>query len=236
MNKHILVFMFCSLATGCASTKVFMGSYDSVKITVSDNQAQMSAENFPYEVQSSGGKVEKKIFDKPVFIEKADNDSYGNDNFKGELHVNIVCSDENLTREFSKYFCKGGFTIGKRFHKPGKESTVISEVTIYPKRKDRNHSNCEYHLITFKTTGELNRGTHRVQVKGPLAFVFLSETVSADTEEIKLFITHSEYIKDSKLAIKDKTAVTPFNANIQIVSEIISTTKKPIKIIFTKIS
>jgi len=36
--------------------------------------------------------------------------------------------------------------------------TVISVVAIYPKRIDRNNSKGEYHLITFKTMEELNRG------------------------------------------------------------------------------
>ena len=76
MRKYILVLVFCLLAVGCVNTKVFMGSYDSVKITVSSDRAQMTAENFPYETRLSGKKVEKKLVGKPTSVleDETDND------------------------------------------------------------------------------------------------------------------------------------------------------------------
>ncbi|HHT9122700.1 MAG TPA: hypothetical protein ACFYEF_07500 [Candidatus Wunengus sp. YC63] len=227
MKKYILVFMFCLVAAGCVNTKVFMGSYDSVKITVSANQAQMTAENFPSEVQLSGGKLERKISEEPICVDTTDSDSCKASNFKGKLQVTIVCSDENFTKEFSKYFCKGEFTVEQKFHKPSNESIIISEVTIYPKRKVITDTEGEYHLIEFETMGGLNRGTHKVLVRDPLVFVFLPEVISADTEEIKLFLSYSGHIKDN-------TEIIPVYINIQALSKIISVMRKSIKVIFVK--
>lgn len=225
MNKHMLVFILCSLAIGCGNTKVFMGSYDSVKITVSNDQARMSAENFPSETQSLGEKLERKISEEPICVDTTDSDSCKASNFKGKLQVTIVCSDENLIRELSNNFCRNGFTVEKRFHKPFKESTVISEVTIYPKRKDTSDTDGDYHIIKFETKEGLSGGIHRVLIKDPLVFMFPPENILG----IKMFVTHSEY---SKFMAEDITI--PTNVNFQILSNIISTMKKPIRIIFTE--
>ena len=237
MRKYILVFIFCLLAVGCVNTKVFMGSYDSVKITVSSNRAQMTAENFPYEVQLSREKLERKISEEPIYVDTTESDSCKAraSNFNGKLHVTIVCSDENLTREFSNIFYKSGFTVEQKFHKPSNESIIISEVTIYPKRKGIDDAEGDYHLIEFETKGGLSCGIHRVLIKDPLAFIFLPMNLSADAKEIKMFITPSEYIKDGDFMEKNKTVPIPVDVNFQILSTIISTARTPIKIIFTRI-
>lgn len=224
MRKYVLVFMVCLVAVGCASTKVFMGSYDSVKITVSGNQAQMTAENLPYETQSSGEKLERKISEGPICVDTTESDSCKTGNTQGKLQVTIVCSDENLIRELPNNFSESGFPVEKRLRKPSNKSTIISKVTIYPKRKVITDTKEEYHLIEFETMGGLSGGIHRVLIKDPLVFMFPPENIL----EIKMFITHSEY---SKFMAEDITI--PTNVNFQILSNIISTMKKPIKIIFT---
>ena len=65
--------------------------------------------------------------------------------------------------------------------------------------------------------------------------MFLPETISADTEEIKLFLSYSGYIKDNKFVIKNDTEIIPVNVNIQTLSKIISVMEKSIKVIFVKI-
>jgi len=72
-------------------------------------------------------------------------------------------------------------------------------------------------------------------IRDPLVFVFLPETISADTEEIKLFLSYSGYIKDNKFVIKNDTEIIPVNVNIQTLSKIISVMEKSIKVIFVKI-
>lgn len=231
----MLVFILCSLAIGCGSTKVFMGSYDSVKITVSGDHAQMSAENFPSEARLIDGILEKKIAGDSYVIQKdkSDNSFCEYSKHKHPLHVSIICSDENLIKEFSDDFYKSGFTIEKRFYKPYKASTIISKVTIYPKRKGSRNLEDEYHLIIFETMDELAGGTHRVLVKGPLAFIFWPMEIATNTKEVKMFITHSRDMKNSKFVVKDSTVIVPIILKLQVLSKTISTMKKPIKIIFT---
>lgn len=225
--------MLCPLVIGCGTTKVFMGSYDFVKITVSGNQAQMSAENLPYEVQSSGGKVEKKIFDKPVLVDKADNNSYEDDSLKDKLHVNFVCSDEKLEKEFSSFFGKDGPIINDRFHGTYK-STIISKLTIYPKKKVITDTEGEYHLIEFETMGGLSGGTHRLFVKEPLAFMFKLMKIKDEIKKITMLITYSNIIKNCDFIVKENETILPDNSKLQVLSQIITTMKRPIKIIFTE--
>ena len=236
MRKYILVFIFCLLAVGCVNTKVFMGSYDSVKITVSSDRAQMTAENFPYETRLSGKKVEKKLVGKPTSVleDETDNDGCETGDTQGKLHVTIVCSEEKRVKELSSIFGKDGFTIDTRFHGTYK-SSIISKVTVYPKRKGIDDAEGDYHLIEFETKSGLSCGIHRVLVKDPLAFIFLPMNLSADAKEIKMFITPSEYIKDGDFMAKNKTVPIPVDVNFQILSTIISTARTPIKIIFTRI-
>lgn len=235
MRKYVLVFMLCSVAGGCASTKVFMGSYDSVKITVSTNQAQMTAKNFPYETRLSGKEVEKKLVGKPTSVleDEADNDGCETGDTQGKLHVTIVCSDESLIKELSNNFYKSGFTFEKRFHKPSRESTVISEVIIYPKRKVITDTKEEYHLIEFETMGGLSGGTHRLFVKEPLAFLFKLKKIKNEIKTITMFITYSNILKNCNFILKENETILPDSSKLQVLSEIISTIEKPIKVVFT---
>jgi hypothetical protein len=210
-----------------------MGSYDLVKITVSHNQAEMVTENLSYETNIINGKLERKINESPVFIlsDEVNNSTPEYANVKSKLHVNIVFPDKNLRRELPGHPYGEGFTIGKRFHKPYKDSIVISKVTIHPKRKYNDYLLGEYHLIMFETMGELTGGTHRVLVKDPLAFTFLP--FKANRNGITMLICSSENIESNNFLFNDSNKDLPVNLSLQVLSKIISTTKKPIKIIFT---
>ncbi len=233
MNKYIFILLLSSLAAGCANTKVFMGSYDSVSITVSREQAEIVAENLSYETHLINGKLERKINESPVYIlsDEVNNSTPEYANVKIRLHINIVSPDKNLRRELSGQPYGEGFTIGKRFHKPYKDSIVISKVTIHPKRKYNDYLSGEYHLIMFETMGELTCGTHRVLVKDPLVFTFLP--FKANSNGITMLICSSENIESNNFLFNDSNKDLPVNLSLQAISKIISTTKKPIKIIFT---
>lgn len=235
MRKYVLVFLVCLGAVGCANTKVFMGSYDLVKITVSGNKAQMTAENFPYETQSSGEKLERKISEEPICVDTTDSDSCKASNFKGKLQVTIVCSDEGLIRELSNNFYESGFTVEKRFHKPSNKSTIISEVTIYPKRKYTSDTDGDYHVVEFETRGDLSGGTHRLFVKEPLAFMFKLMKIKDKIKKITMLVTYSNIIKNCNFIIKENDAILPDNSKFKVLSKAISTTEKPISVVFVRI-
>jgi hypothetical protein len=232
MRKYVLVFMVCLVAVGCANTKVFMGSYDSVKITVSCNQAQMTVENLPYETQSSGEKLERKISEGLICVDTTESDSCKTGNTQGKLHVTIVCSDEKLVKELSNIFGKDGFTVNNRFHGRYK-STSISKVTIYPKRKVITDTKEEYHLIEFETMGDLSCGTHRLFVKEPLAFMFKLKKIKNEIKKITMFITYSNIINNCNFIVKENDIILPDDSKFKVLLEIISTMRKPIKMIFT---
>ncbi|MFQ5965096.1 MAG: hypothetical protein ACE5KZ_12535 [Candidatus Scalinduaceae bacterium] len=230
MNKHIFIFLLCLLVTGCANTKVFMGSYDSVSITVSRERAEIVAENLPYETHMVNGKLERKIIGSSIFIsdDEVNNKTPEYANVKGKLHVNIISSDENQRRALSVGFNNNGVIIEKSFHKPA-NSKIISKVTIHPKRKYHDNLAGEYHLITFQTMGGLTGGSYRILVKDPLSFTF----PSTDTEAKTMYIRHYGNIKNGKYVVNDIKTVLPLNLTLKVLSKTISTMKKPIKIIFT---
>ncbi len=233
MNKHVLVLLFFWLIIGCSNTRVFMGSYDLVKITVFPNQAEMVAENLSYETHLINGELERKISESPVYIlsDEVNNNTPEYANGKSKLHVNIVSPDKNLRRELSGHPYGEGFTIGKKLYKLYKDSIVISKVTIHPKRKYNDYLSGEYHLIIFETMGELTGGTHRVLVKDPVAFTFLP--FKANSNGITMLICSSENIESNNFLFNDSNIVLPVDLSLQVLSEIISTTKKSIKIMFT---
>lgn len=234
MRKYVLVFMVCLVAVGCANTKVFMGSYDSVKITISGNQAQMTAENFPSETQSLGEKLKRKISAEPICVGTTESDFCKAGNFKGKLHISIVCSDEKLVKEISSIFGKDGFTIDTRFHGTYK-SSIISKVTVYPKRKHITNTEDEYHLIEFETMGGLSGGTHRLFVKEPLAFMFKLMKTKDEIKKITMLITYSNIIKNCNFFVKEHDIILPDDSKLPVLSKIISTTKKPISVAFVRI-
>lgn len=233
MINIITTALFCLLVVGCGSTSVFMGDYDSVEIVVSDNQATMTAENLPCEAQLEKGRLGKKVIGNHVFESQgnnpADNSCPALNSFKGKLHVNIICSDETVEKKFSDDFYK---ETGIGLYKPDRGAEIISEVTIYPKMKGAHDLEDYYHLIKFVTRGELIGGTHRVLVKDPLAFKFLSANTTT-VDKIKLVIAHSGNIEDEQFVVNDSKVAAPVNLELRVLSETISTTKKPIKIIFT---
>ena len=238
MTKTSLI-LFCLLTvTGCTNTRVFIGNYDLVEIAVSDNQAKMVAENLPHKIQLQNGSTKRKIIGGHV-SKKENNQRNNNSNpahkdMKGEIHVSIICSDKDFKKEFIDGFHKSGFAVEKRFHSPYKKARIISEVIIAPKEK--GHDSMEgkyYHTITLKTRGKLNSGTHRVLVEDPLAFIFLPANIVKDTTEVEMLITHPEYIEDYKHALENNTAIIPPNSGLQILSKMISSMKKSIRIVFT---
>lgn len=234
MSKLIAVVLFSTFVAGCTSTRVFMGSYDFVKITVSNNQARMSAENFPSEAQSLGEKLERKISEEPICVDTTDSDSCKASNFKGKLQVIIVCSDEKLEKEFSRIFGEDRFTVDNRFHGTYK-STIISKVTVYPKRKVITDTEEEYHLIEFETKGGLSGGKHRFFVKEPLAFMFKLMKIKDEIKRVTMLITYSNIIRNCNFIVKENDIILPDNSKLQVLSKIISATKKPISIVFIKI-
>ena len=235
MSKSIFMWsllLYLPIA-GCSSTRIFLGSYDSVKFAVSPNQARMLVKNFTYETRLCNGRPEKKLVENSVSLSDDSDMSSVSETIGDTLHVNIVCPDENLTEEISDSFHKNGFIIGKRFRKPKENCKTISKVTIYPKRRDRNYAEDGYRLVTFETMGGLSGGTHRVLVKEPLVLVLCPPNITANTKQINVSITHSGFMYDRKFVIGDSVPIIPITENIQTLSKIISTTQKPIKIIFT---
>lgn len=226
-SNAILAMFLCLSFVGCGSTRAFMGSYDMVKIDVYGDHAKMSAENIPFDAKFNKGKLVKKNNLETVFDLNDSSQSEDKD-IKGNLRVHIICSEKNLRKEISdKCFQEDGVS----FKEPDKKS-IIAEVIVYPKKKAHDDSGGMYHEILFKTRGEFAVGTHRVFVKDPIAFTFWPTNIKDATKNITMIITHSGVIEDCKFVVKDG-AVLPINVQLQLVSEIISTIKKPIKIIFT---
>lgn len=226
MNKYVSALLFSGLLVGCSSTRVLLGSYDSVSITVSREQTEMVAENLPSETHLINGNISRKINETPnsklwTIIDP--------ENGNSELKVNIISSDRNLRKAFSDNFNNERMVIEKRFHKP-KDSTIILKVTIHPKRKYHDESAGEYHLITFEAKNGLTGGSHMVLVNDPLAFTF-PQTEPTNVKAI--YISHCGFIKDGKFILKDNKTILPINVTLQALSKSISTMKKPIKIIFT---
>ncbi len=225
MNKHVLALLCIWIVIGCSSTRVFLGSYDSVSITVSREQAKMVAENLPSETHLTNGNISRKI-------NEASNsklcNNIGPENEGSELKASIISSDKDLRKALSDNFNNERVVIEKRFYKP-RDSTIISEVTIHPKRKYHNESADEYYLITFEAKNGLVGGSHMVLINDPLAFTFPQTEANVKT----LYISHCGNIKDSKFIVKDDKTILPINVTLQILSKSISAMKKPIRIIFT---
>lgn len=233
-NKSLFLSLIILFVFGCGSTKVFMGSYDLVKITVSDSQATMSAENLPHETLCHDGMPERKVIEGCSVVDGTPGSNAPASGSRHPiLHVNIVCPDEELRNEFFDNFYKEGFTLEKRFHKHHESSRIISEITIHPKRRCPDCPDGEYHTITFRTMGGLCAGSHRVLVEDPLAFAFQPANVTPETNEITMVITNAKNIKGGKFVVKGDTAGSPMDRMLQVLSQIISNAKRPVKILFT---
>lgn len=235
MNKHVLVPFFFWLIIGCSNTRVFMGSYDSVSITVSRKQAEIVAENYPSETHFINGNTERKLLNEDPHTVLC-NDSIDREIENGGLRVNIICPDKNLIKTLSDNFNNDRVVIEKRFHKP-KDSTIISVVTIYPKKKYYDESAGECHLVTFKTKKRLADGSHRVLIKTPLVFTFLPDrkicsSGQADTSLRTVYISHCGNTEDGKNVVNDNKTSLHDNVTLLVLSKSISTMKKPVKITF----
>lgn len=216
INKITVVALVCLVFIGCGSTRVYMGSCEYVKITVSSEQATMLAENLPEKgiagcLQEKGTiqRDDKVIEDRVcVYMESSDEDA------EKKILNNVRCVEVN-------------------FKKPDGDFKIISEVIIYPKRSSPTNPPSAYHEILFRTKGGLTIGTHRILVSDPLAFTFCRGG-GKDSQVIEMHITHPVAITNGKLIVSDKESVFPIHMQLQILSQIISSTRKPIKVIFVK--
>lgn len=205
-----------ALASGCGGTRIFMGSYDYVKIAVSQDQAVMSAENF------SGNGVQGCFQENDVV-------SHGAKMVDGDVYVYLESSDENTkTNLMDNVHC-----VAVDWGKPAGNYSIISEVIIFPSRKSSTEPEKSYHEILFKTKDGLDIGSHSILVKDPLAFTLCRGARNSE-KSVEMHIANSDSIKDNKLVIKDSESIFPAIIELQILSQIISTARKPIRVIFVK--
>lgn len=215
-NCHIVLPVSLMLMSGCGGTRIFMGSYDYVKIAVSQDQAVMSAEN----ISEKGVQGCFQNDDVTSFREKT---------IDGDVYVYLESADEKTKTELmDNMHC-----VAIDLKKPAGNFSIISEVIIYPKRKSSTDPGKAYHEILFKTKEGLNIGSHSILVRDPLAFT-LCRSAKNGEKSVEMHITNSDSIKDNKLVTEDKEAIFPAKIQLQILSQIISTTGKPIRVIFVK--
>ena len=233
MKQYELVLLLTLMFTGCLSTRVFMGDYDLARITVSHEQAEIVVENFPYEASMVGGILQREIA--ADFVFKLSNELNINlteeAKDKGEININIVCSDKRTRDELLESFSSNRIVIEKRFHTPA-DSTIIAKVTIQPGSKFHGLDG-KYHLVTFETKGELLGGDHSVLVKDPLAFSFAPLETVSNKNQVTMLINRYIDNKHSNITLRDSDSILPLNLSFQLLSKSISTMRKPIKIIFT---
>ena len=201
-----------ALMSGCGGTRIFMGSYDYVKIAVSQDQAVMSAENF------SGIGVQGCFQEKDVA-------PCGEKMIDGDVYVYLESSDAGLMDNVT--------CVAVDLGKPKGNYSIISEVIIYPSQKSSTEPGKWYHEILFKTKDGLDIGSHSILVKDPLAFTLCRGAMNSG-KSIEMHITNSESIQCDKLVIKDKESIFPATIELQILSQIISSARKPIRVIFVK--
>lgn len=205
-----------ALMCGCGVTRVFMGNYDYVKITVSQDQAVMSAENLS----------EKDV---QGCLQKDDVTSSGKKTINSDVYVYLESSEEKTKNELmDNVHC-----VAVDLKKPVGHFRVISEVIIYPRQKSSTDPDKSCHEILFKTKEGLDIGSHSILVKDPLAFT-LCKVVKKGENTIEMYITNTDSINGNKLVIEDKESIFPATIQLQILSQIISTTRKPIRVIFVK--
>lgn len=212
-----IVLLPCILIPGCGGTRVFMGSYEYVKVVVSRDQAVMTAENLSEESL-------------PGHLQKKSNASFREKTIDDNVYVYLESSDEKTRNELlNNVHC-----VAVDLKKPASNFKIISEVIIYPKRKSSTDPEKTYHEIVFKTKDGLDIGSHSILVRDPLAFT-LCRSTNNDEKAIEMHITHSDRVKDNKLVIEYKETIFPAKIQLQVLSQIISTTRKPIRVIFVRV-
>mgnify|MGYP000141493393 CR=1 FL=1 len=233
MKRYELALLLTLVFTGCFSNRVFMGDYDLAKITISHEQVEIVVENYPYEASMASGILQKEIADNFEFklLNEPNSTLTEGAKDKREININIVCSDKRTRDELLESFSSNRIVIEKRFHKPA-DSTVITKVAIHPGSKLHGLDG-KYHLVTFETKGELVGGDHRVLVKDPLAFSFAHLESVSNKNQVTMLIKRYIDNKYGNIALRDRTSILPFSITFQVLSQSISTMKKPIKIIFT---